>query len=331
VWQRGNGPRATMPVYGGTIMTGLVLWKGVRLNMGETGPMFGGENGGTGAFTDAEQQALIDYHETIPVPLNPNFDPVTHQYSALAGLGRDLYFGLNDTGLNPTLRHAGCATCHPDQDMATSTKRGYTADFIDPILSMGENLQSFDPTCFSLQENIVALNIRNVNSGSDIDFDGDGLPDPDRNFDGYVDVETYPMMNPDKDDDFTRDDGNSYGCPSDPFDPTSPPKVFQRDMRLFSIPTKLGVSSTGPYFHDHSASSLRMVLDPEAQALSPIYGTPAWGGGAAYPGLNKFFNEFHDVRGHEQFVQGASKVQVNLHSTNVNADIEALLAYIQSL
>ena len=63
VWQRPDGPRSTMPVYGGTIGTGLILWKGVRLNMGETGPMFGGENGGHGLFTDAEQQALIDYHE----------------------------------------------------------------------------------------------------------------------------------------------------------------------------------------------------------------------------------------------------------------------------
>ena len=49
------------------------------------------------------------------------------------------------------------------------------------------------------------------------------------------------------------------------------------------------------------------------------------------PGLNKFFNEFHDVRGHEQFVQGASKVQLDLHSVNVQADIEALLAYITSI
>src|SRR4030095_13660140 len=62
VWQRPAGPRSTMPVYGGSIATGLILWKGVRLNMGETGPMFGGENGGGGVFTDVEQQGLIDYH-----------------------------------------------------------------------------------------------------------------------------------------------------------------------------------------------------------------------------------------------------------------------------
>ena len=65
--------------------------------------------------------------------------------------------------------------------------------------------------------------------------------------------------------------------------------------------------------------------------MSPIYGTPAFPGPTTYPGLNKFFNEFHDVRGHEQFVQGASKVQLDLHSTNVDADIEALLAYITSI
>ena len=53
MWQRPAGPRTTMPVYGGSLATGLILWKGVRLNMGETGPMFGGENGGTGVLNDS--------------------------------------------------------------------------------------------------------------------------------------------------------------------------------------------------------------------------------------------------------------------------------------
>jgi YVTN family beta-propeller protein len=331
VWQRGDGPRTTMPMYGGSLATGLILWRGVRLNLGETGPMFGGENGGTGVLTDAEQQGLVDFHAKVAVPLNPHLDPVTGQYSAIAALGKDLFFGLNDTGLNPTQRHAGCATCHPDQDATLSQPRGYTADFLDPILTGGENLGLVDPTCFSLQGNIVDLNVRNVNSGCDIDFDNDGSPDLDRNFDGYNDIETYSVMNTDKKSDFTRDDPNSYMCPIDPLNPNGPLKVFQRDMRKFSIPTKLGVYSTGPYFHDHSATSLRMVVDPEAQSLSPVYGSPAWGPAAPYPGLMKFFNEFHDVRGHEQFVPGASKVQINLQSTNVAQDIEAILSYIQSL
>ena len=103
-------------------------------------------------------------------------------------------------------------------------------------------------------------------------------------------------------------------------------------MRAFSIPTKLGVFSTGPYFHDHVAYSLRTIVDPETQATSTVYGDPAWPGPATYPGLNKFFNEVHDVRGHEQFAPGASKVQLNLVSgANVNSDIEALLAFIQSI
>ena len=50
VWQRPDGPRSTMPVWGGSFLTGLILWKGVRINMGETGPMFAGENGGLGVF-----------------------------------------------------------------------------------------------------------------------------------------------------------------------------------------------------------------------------------------------------------------------------------------
>ena len=45
----------------------------------------------------------------------------------------------------------------------------------------------------------------------------------------------------------------------------------------------------------------------------------------------KNFNEFHDVRGHEEFFPGVSKVQQDLMSTNVDADIEALLAFIESL
>jgi len=331
VWQRPNGPRSTMPMYGGRLATGLVLWKGVRVNAGETGPMFGGENGGTGVFSDAEQQALTDFHETLSVPLNPNLDLTTGQLTAQAALGSDLFHGRNDTGLNPTLRRAGCATCHQTSDPLTGAARAFTRDFIDPAISSGENLGLLDPFCFTLRDNFVATNIQNVNSASNIDRDGDGLPDADRNFDGYIDVETYAVMNTDKNDPFTRDDSNSYPCLSDPADPLSPPIVFKRDGRMFSIPTKLGVWSTGPYFHDHVAYSLRMVLDPEAQALSPIYGTPAYPNPTPLPGLNKFFNEFHDVRGHEQFAQGASKVQLDLHSTNVQADIEALLAFIVSI
>jgi hypothetical protein len=138
-------------------------------------------------------------------------------------------------------------------------------------------------------------------------------------------------MNWDGTSDFTRDDPNSYQCPSDPNDPNSPPKVFMRDMRNFSIPTKLGVFSTGPYFHDHSAQTLRAIVDPEVQEFSRKYGSPAFSSQAPYPGLQKFYNEFHDIRGHEQFVPLASKVQLNLQSTDVQADIDAILAYIQSL
>lgn len=333
VWQRPAGPRSTMPVYGGTLGTGLILWKGVRLNMGETGPMFGGENGGHGALSDAEQQGLVDYHETIPFPLNPNLDPVTGQYSALAALGKDLFFGTDDTGLNPTGRNAGCFECHDDNDNpaigGAGNPRFYTVDFVNPILSGGENLQSFDPTCLPLQENQINTNIRNINSGVNVDVNNDGIPDLDRNFDGFRDLETYTPMNVDTDDDFTRDDPNSWQCPQGGM-MGNPPTLFTRDERKFSIPTKLGVFSTPPYFHDHSAFNLRAILDPEAQILNAVYGSPAYSG-VGQPGLKKFYNEFHDVRGHEKFVPNASKVQLNLQSVDVDADIEALLAYISSL
>ena len=189
-------------------------------------------------------------------------------------------------------------------------------------------LETLDPLCFSLQENIVGPNIRNVNSSVNADIDEDGFPDPDRNLDGYSDLETYTPLNPDTSDDFTRDDNNGYLCPDGGI-AGSPKKVFTRSPALFSIPTKLGAFSSGPYFHDHSAASLRAIVDPSVQQTDPVYGN------ASYPGLQKFFNEFHDVRGHEEFVPGASKVQLTLQTvasgSTFQVDIEALLEYIISL
>lgn len=324
VWQRPAGPRSTMPTFGGTLGTGLILWKGVRLNMGETGPMFGGENGGHGILSDAEQQGLVDCHELMPVPLNPNFDPNTGGLTAQAALGKDLFFGSNETGLNPTGRNAGCATCHPKQDSFSLATRFFTVDFLDPILTGGENLESYDAFCSPLKENIIGVNIRNVNSAANSDEDNDGFADLDRNFDGWNDLETYAVQNADNDDDFTRDDPNSYLCPDDPFGPPLPLKLFTRPPGKFSIPSKLGVFTTGPYFHDHIGSSLRALLDPVAQHSDPKYGNPT------YPKMQKFFNEFHDVRGNELIPQ-TSKVQLNLQSSNKDADIDAILSFIQSL
>jgi hypothetical protein len=45
----------------------------------------------------------------------------------------------------------------------------------------------------------------------------------------------------------------------------------------------------------------------------------------------KWYNEFHDLRGHEDLVPGSSKVQLTLISTDVDADIEAILSFVQSL
>lgn len=342
VWQRPAGPRSTMPVYGGTVGTGLILWKGVRVNMGETGPMFGGENGGHGIFTDAEQQALTDYHEIIPFPINPNLSS-SSDYSPLAAVGKDLYFATNESGTNPLLRHANCAECHPDTEtnpLAFPGPRFYTIDFLDPALTAGETLEAMDPDCFALRENIVQINIRDVNTGVNVDLvdnvtgfpPADGIPDVDRNFDGFDDFETYTPLNPDGHDDFKRDDPNSYLCPCpgglncdvDNF------RIFTRAPTHFSVPTKLGAWSTPPYFHDHSVYSLRMLLDPERQTDN----ASQYGNSAMYPGLLKVFNDVHDIRGHEQFVPNVSKVQNTLISgspAQAEADLDAILAYIESL
>ncbi|QDU86561.1 Lactonase, 7-bladed beta-propeller [Planctomycetes bacterium Pla163] len=325
VWQRLDGPRSTMPVYGGPLATGLLLWKGTRINFGETGPMFGGENGGHGIFTDAEQMNLNDYHHVIPVPLNPHIDATTGDLTADAAIGRDLFFGSNDTGTNPLGRTAGCATCHPDQSGASDV-RGYTADFLNPQLTDTLDFGFVvDNNCFSLRENIVSLNVRNINSGVNVDENDDMVPDNDRNLDGYSDLEGYTPLYPDTASDFTRDDPNSYPCLEDPFDPQSPLRVFARGDQLFSIPTKLGASSTGPYMHDHSLISMRHIIDPESQMFDAQYGD------AGYPTTFKWYNEFHDLRGHEDIVTNISKVKLGLQSTDVDDDIEKILAFITSL
>lgn len=340
VWQRPSGPRSTMPVYGGSAGTGLFLWKAERLHMGETGPMFGGENGGHGIFDPTQRQSLIDYHEQIAFPLNPNLDPVTHALTPLAMLGQDLFFGSNDTGLNPFARSAGCATCHPRVETNPFNNPGprlFTVDTLLPELVDGSDMSAFDPDCFSLRENIVAINIRNVNSGVNVDADNDGFPDLDRNLDGFVDIETYIPMNADQHVEFQRDDPNSYLCPCDPIndpncDPLNPFNSFERSAEHFSIPTKLGVFSTAPYFHDHAVYSLRAITDPAAQMdMSPgsTYGNGAYNDANARPGLTKNFNEFHDIRGHG--APTLSKVQSTLSSTDKDADINAILAFIQSL
>ena len=168
-----------------------------------------------------------------------------------------------------------------------------------------------------------------MNSGADVDFDGDGFPDPDRNNDGWSDLETYTIMNADADDGFFRDDPNSHDCYADPLDLSSGSKFFSRDMRKFVIPTKLGVFSTGPYFHDHVAASLRNVVDPQSQTTDPVYGDPS------FPGIQKLWNGEHDIRGEETFAPGASKVQLSLltiaSGSTFAADIDAIVDYISSL
>ena len=106
-----------------------------------------------------------------------------------------------------------------------------------------------------------------------------------------------------------------------------------RRAETFSIPTKLGVYSSGPYFHDHAAYSLRSLLHPAGQALDPVYGSPAFPGQQPYPGLNKLLNGVHDIIGDTTF--GATpEVQLALQSgspAQAMIDMEAILAFVRSL
>jgi hypothetical protein len=339
VWQRETGPRSTLPVYGGSDLTGLLLWKGQRLHLGETGPMFAGENGGTGVLSDAEQDALVAYHAHLPVPLNPHLDALTGDLTAFAAVGQDLYFGTNDTGLNPTLRSAGCTRCHPSSDMGPfgPEPRFFTGDSLPARFTRGDALGILDPDCSTLHEAQLQLNLSQVNSGVNLDLDGDGAPDVDRNGDGFDDRETYTPLHADTEERFERDDVNSYRCPcttpGPDCDPVTGLRRFTRGPDTFTIPTKLGVYSSAPYMHDHAVFSLRSLLDPAAQALDPVYGSPAFPGRAPYPGLNKLLNGVHDVIGDPRF--GAmSEVQLSLRSGTIlqaKRDLEALLAFIRSV
>ncbi|MFN0206660.1 MAG: YncE family protein [Planctomycetota bacterium] len=300
VWQRDNGPRSTIPMYGGIRRTGLLLWKGNRMNLGETGPMFGGENGGTGIFTDAEQEGLTDYHNKIAVPLNPNL--VNSQLSVDAAIGRDLYFGIDDTGSNPLFRNSNCASCHPII-LPTGEPAWFTNDQMK-LLDTNFDMAHQDP-CLSLKESINGESVQDVNSGVNLEDDF-GVTIIDRNNDTISDIEGYNPANIDKTGDFTRDDPNSIDC-DDPGNPGNP-LVFTRQAGKFNIPTKMGVLFTSPYFHDHAVGSLRAVLDPLSQTFPP---------------LNKLRNTQHDLRG--------TNVQQFLSSSNINDDIELLLKFMQSL
>jgi hypothetical protein len=302
VWQRPHGPRSTIAMYGGIRRTGFLLWKAVRMNLGETGPMFGGENGGHGVFTDAEQEALIAYAEKIPVPLNGHL--VNAQLTTQAAIGRDLFLGTNDTFTNPTGRSANCQSCHMVQ-LADGTPAWFTNDVIK-ILDPNFDAAHQDP-CFSLKENIMGNIIPDVNSGVNV-VDDNNVVILDRNSDGVPDIESYVPMNADLQDNFSRDDPNSIDC-DDPNNPGNP-QEFVRGPQRFNVPTKMGVVFTGPYFHDHAVRSLRSTVDPASQV-------------APAPLLNKLINTVHDVRG--------QTVQAFLGSSNVNADIDAILAFIEAL
>ncbi|HKE01319.1 MAG TPA: hypothetical protein VKE69_09940, partial [Planctomycetota bacterium] len=313
VWARPVGPRSTIAMYGGIRRSGQLLWNAARMNLGETGPMFGGENGGTGIFTDTEQEALIAYAEKLPVPLNPNLENA--DLSVDAKKGRDLFFGTDtfQPGVfNPTLRASNCSSCHTIL-LGSGDPAWFTSDQIK-ILDTGLDQAHQDP-CLTLKENFMGEAIQDVNSGVNLHDDLDQLI-VDRNVDGIPDTEGYTPMNIDKDKSFTRDDPNSTKCP-DPNDPNYPdpdlsaPLVFTRPQAKFNIPTKMGVFFTGPYFHDHAVASLRSTIHPASQVFPP---------------LNKLQNTAHDVFG--------SNVQTFLQSAGpagMAADAELILKFIQSL
>ena len=309
VWRRDVGPRSTPPMFGGAAATGYYAWKAIRINLGQFFTVAGvGENGGTADLTGPELEALIAWADIVPVPLNPN--RVSGALSPLALFGRDIFFGINDTGLNPNLRDSNCTTCHPnvDIDVMPPLPLSYTVDRI-PIVDPMQNATHQD-VCFVAQENLVANSSQNVNSGVNLDLDGDGFPDLDRNGDGILDLESFVPLDVDTEFSFTIP-----GCTTqDPTDPNFPLKTYSRLAKNFGIPTKFGVFSTAPYFHDHVVKSLRALCDPQAQAN---------------PWLGKVRNTQHDVRG--QDVQVSLQSLLNGGPPQLQQDIDAIIAFIESL
>jgi DNA-binding beta-propeller fold protein YncE len=309
VWRRSVGPRSTPAMFGGAFATGFYAWKAIRINLGQFYTVAGvGENGGTADLSTQELEALTAWADTVPVPLNPN--RINGAFSPLALLGRDLFFGKNDTGFNPDLRDSNCTNCHPNEDINVTPPAplAYTVDQV-PIVDPSQNATHQD-VCFVAQENLVGNSSQNVNSGVNLDLDGNGVPDLDRNGDGVIDLESFVPLDPDTDLSFTIP-----GCTTtDPTDPNYPLKTYSRLAKNFGIPTKFGVFSSAPYFHDHVVKTLRALCDPQTQAA---------------PWLGKVRNTQHDVRGQD--------VQVSLQSllhggpAQLQQDIDAIIAFIESL
>jgi hypothetical protein len=115
-----------------------------------------------------------------------------------------------------------------------------------------------------------------VNSGVNVDFNNDGFPTPTATSTVH-DVETYAPMNTDKDDPSARRP-QQLPLPDDPIpncDPQSPLKVFRASMRSFSIPTKLGVFSSGAVLPRPRGVLAAHAARPEGRRpSSPVYGSP---------------------------------------------------------
>jgi DNA-binding beta-propeller fold protein YncE len=155
-WHFNEGPRRTISLAGGPMNFGLIFAKSNAADMTTFAGGFRIHQGGNGQFTPADFDGFTTWTNTrVPMPLNPRQigGPTLSELR-----GKDLFFGTNDAGSNPSLRSANCAECHPAPN--------FTFDVM------------FDPAdpCASLQQS--KANLRDVGS-----VDQDGLLTDDIDFD----------------------------------------------------------------------------------------------------------------------------------------------------
>lgn len=138
-WQFAEGPRQTIALAGGPLQFGLLFWKSKATTMKTFEGGFRIHQGGNGQLSPKDVAGLTAWaNQRLPLPLNPHAaQPMTDSEKR----GRDLFFGTDDFGQNPTLRSANCAECHPD-GLFTIDVIAFPADLCKSLEPGFANLQN---------------------------------------------------------------------------------------------------------------------------------------------------------------------------------------------
>ena len=187
---------------------------------------------------------------------------------------QDLFFGTQRHGPEPDPActraarscHAAASATGLDPGACAASRRTSSTRLLTERREPGGDRPA---TASCATENIVGLNLRNVNTRRRTSTStSTARPTSTATRTAIVDLETYASMNiGQRRSTSTRDDPNSYLCPCDERRSTAIPtstRLFDapHDALLDARPSSAS-SPAVPYFHDHVASSLRNLLDPE--------------------------------------------------------------------